>query len=97
MKEQELKRELEQRSTAEIVNGEVAQVTQALDERADEATFLIFGERQTVKLKPINECCAVCDFFHQASFTTHEQCQERQKQDAAARGFHRVICPHQFG
>lgn len=89
----ELIKELKARGTAEIVNGIVTQVTQALDETDDEAEFIILGERHREKIIPIVQACAKCDHCY---FTTVEQCQERQKRDAVARGFHKIICPQQF-
>lgn len=92
MKE-ELSKELKKRGTAEIINGEVYQATQAIDENKTEASFLMFGERVTKGIIPIDEACAKCDHPH---FDTVEACQERQDRDARARGFSEVICPKQF-
>jgi len=91
----DLKRELELRGTAEISNGIINQVTQAIDEKDNEATFLIFGEKTTTKLKPIEECCAKCDFVAKRDLGI-EKCQQFQKKDGEMRGFTKVICPEQF-
>lgn len=91
--EKDLEKELEQRSTAEISDGVVNQVTQALDESPTEATYLMFGEKKTEGIIPIDEACAKCDHCY---FDTVVECQERQGKDAKARGFNEVICPQQF-
>jgi len=91
----ELSQELRERGTAEVVNGKVCQVTQALDETADTAKFLIFGQLQERKTIPIDEACSKCGFW-KGRFKNEELCQERQARDARARGFHQVMCPEQF-
>jgi hypothetical protein len=89
----ELRKELTKRGTAELSNGVVNQVTQALDEKPDKVKFLIFGEMQEKSIIPITIACETCKCNY---FPTHKQCQESQKVDAEARGFHNLICPHQF-
>ena len=89
----ELDKELELRSTAEISDGVVNQVTQALDETKNAAKFLVFGELKEQGIIPIDEACAKCDHCY---FDTVKACQERQGRDARARGFNQVICPQQF-
>jgi hypothetical protein len=93
--EKDIQRELEQRGTAEISSGGVSQVTQAIDEGENSVKFLCFGELREQKIKPIEETCAVCDFW-KGKFNTVAECQESQKKDAEARGFHKLICPEQF-
>ena len=92
---EELAKELEQRGSAEISNGVVNQITQALDEKETEATFLMFGEIKTESIISIDEACAKCPSL--VKDDTVEECQERQGKDARARGFTRIICPRQFG
>jgi uncharacterized OB-fold protein len=92
MKEK-LQRELNKRGTAEISNGVVNQVTQALDEKPNKVKFLIFGELQEKEIISIDKACGKCKHCY---FPTTKQCQERQKKDAEARGFHNLICPQQF-
>lgn len=92
---EELAKELQKRGTAEISDGFVTQVTQALNETDTEADYIIFGERQKQKIIPIDEACAKCDFWKKINKTILE-CQAFQKQDAVARGFNKVICPEQF-
>ena len=89
----ELAKELRQRSTAEISGGVVNQVTQALDEKEAEVTYMMFGELKTQGIIPIDEACAKCDHCY---FDTIKECQEFQGKDARARGFTEVICPQQF-
>ena len=91
----ELREELEKRETAEIVNGKVCQVTQALDETEDTAKFLLYGELKEEKTIPIDEACAKCGFW-KGRFKSEKLCQERQGKEAKARGFYKVICPNQF-
>jgi hypothetical protein len=95
MNKNELAKELGQRGTAEIGNGVVNQVTQALDEAESEITFLIFGEKKTQKIIPIDEACAKCNFW-EGKFTTTTLCQNFQSGDAKARGFNKLVCPQQF-
>ena len=94
MKE-ELKKELELRGTAEVSNGVVNQVTQAINETDNEVTHLIFGKKTKQSVIPIDQACAKCDFW-MGKFATVIKCQESQKKDAEARGFNKLICPHQF-
>jgi hypothetical protein len=89
----ELRKELEKRGTAEISNGVVNQVTQALDEKPDKVKFLVFGELQEMGIIPIEMACSKCTCGY---FPTTIQCRAFQKKDAEARGFHNLICPHQF-
>ena len=89
----ELAKELEKTGTAEISGGIVNRVTQALDEKESEATYMMFGEAKTDGVIPIDEACAKCDHCH---FDTVKECQEFQGRDAKARGFMQVICPTQF-
>ncbi len=91
--DKELERELEQRGTAEISNGIVTQVTQAIDETPTEASFMMFGELKKRGIIPIEEACAKCDHCY---FPTTKQCQEHQKKDAEMRGFNEIVCPSQF-
>ncbi|KKN75186.1 hypothetical protein LCGC14_0383450 [marine sediment metagenome] len=90
---EELEKELEKRGTAEITNGIVNQVTQALDEKETEATYMVFGEVKHRGIIPIDEACANCGHCY---FVTIKECQDRQGGDARARGFTKVICPQQF-
>lgn len=92
---EELKKELESRGTAEIVDGVVTQVTQAIDEQEDSVKFLQFGEMKEQKIIPIDEACAKCDFWKRINKTIKE-CQAFQGEDAKARGFSKLICPEQF-
>lgn len=88
-----LEKELQTRGTAEVSNGVVNQITQAIDERGDSVKFLMFGELREQEITPIEKACAQCDHRY---FKTIRQCQERQRKDALARGFTKVICPQQF-
>ena len=92
----ELQKELEKRGTAELTDGVVTQITQAIDEKTDSVKMLVFGEMMEKKIKPIQETCAVCDEWQTYRFTDIAQCQESQKEDAVARGFNELICPNQF-
>ncbi len=91
--EQDLLLELEARGTAEVTDGVVNQVTQALKESETEVEFLIFGELQKQSIIPIGKACARCNHCH---FDTYKECQDRQKKAAKARGFTQVVCPEQF-
>lgn len=91
--DKELKRRLEECGTAEISNGVVNQVTQAIDETPTKVKFLVFGEMQEKEIIPIDEACAKCNHCY---FPTTKQCQDRQELDAIARGFSYLICPQQF-
>lgn len=93
MKE-ELQKELEKRGTAEISNGQVVQVTQALSETDKEVDFLMFGERRKQKIIPIDEACAKCTRNYR--FKTKKDCQGFQAKDGKARGFNTMICPQQL-
>ena len=85
--------ELEERGTAEISNGMVTQVTQAISESKTEVEFLIFGELKKQGIIPIEEACARCDHCY---FATIKECQEHQARDGRARGFLILICPQQL-
>ena len=91
-----LQRELQERGTAEVVNGEVLQVTQALDETQCRAKFIAFGELRDCSVKPIAEACASCIEWMDHGFNSTTVCQHRQAEDARKRGFTKVICPCQF-
>lgn len=92
----ELEKELEKRGTAEISNGQVLQVTQALDEQTDKVKLSIFGEIQEKRIMPIDKACSKCPNKFYRHFKSIKDCQERQKKDALARGFTQLICPEQF-
>jgi len=94
MKE-ELRKELEARGTAEISNGVVSQVTQAIDESETEVKLLIFGKLQEHKVTPVDETCSKCNFWSKY-FKSTKACQKRQSEDARARGFSKLVCPHQL-
>ena len=91
----ELQNELNKRGTAEVVNGKACQVTQALSETDEEVTFLMFGERKTQKVRPIEEACADCNFWR-GKFDCVGDCQRQQRKDGSARGFHKLTCPQQL-
>ena len=91
--EQELKKELEARGTAEVTDGVVNQVTQAIDENETEVEFLMFGELRKKSIISIDKACAKCDHIY---FDTVRECQECQREDAVARGFNKLVCPEQF-
>jgi len=91
--EKYLAKELEQRGTAEITNGVVNQVTQAISETPTEVQFLVFGELRRQGIIPIDEACAKCGHRY---FATVKECQSHQKKDAVARGFNGLICSQQF-
>ena len=94
--ENELKKELEQRGTAEFSSGGIiTQVTQALNEIPSEVEYLIFGKLQKQAIIPIAVVCAKCDFWEN-KFSDITTCQQSQKKDAEARGFFKMICPNQF-
>ena len=93
MKNDDIIRELKQRGTAEVVNGEVVQATQAIDETGESVKYLMFGELREQGIIPIGEACAKCGHCR---FDTIKECQEFQGKDARARGFTQVICPSQF-
>lgn len=88
-----LENELKQRGTAEITDGIINQVTQAVDETETEVKFLIFGELKSQGIIPIDEACAKCDHCY---FGTVKECQEHQAKHGRARGFTKLICPQQF-
>lgn len=90
---EELQKELEERETAEISNGVVNQVTQALDESDAKVKYLIFGEQVEQGIIPIDQACAACDHCH---FDTVELCRDKQSKDARVRGFNEIICPKQM-
>jgi len=96
MEQRDLAKELKARGTAEIINGKVVQVTQALDETKDSVTFLEFGEMKTKEIIPIEEACAKCFPHRHTRFKTAKECQDFQAKDGRVRGFHTLICPQQF-
>ncbi len=89
----ELAKELGERDTAEITDGVVTQITQAISESKEEVEFLIFGRLKKESIIPIEQACAKCDHCY---FDTAKECQDFQSKDAKARGFNEVICPRQF-
>lgn len=93
MEKKGLAKELEQRGTAEIINDEVFQITQAIGETEDKAEFLMFGKLKVASVIPIDEACAKCEHRR---LSIIKDCQEVQGKDARARGFNKVICPRQF-
>ena len=54
----DLRKELEKRGTADLSNGIVNQVTQALDEQPGKVKYLIFGELREQEILSIEEACA---------------------------------------
>jgi hypothetical protein len=62
--EKQLLNELQQRGTAEISNGKIVQVTQALNESKKQVTFMLFGKLQTKNIRSIDEACASCNHCH---------------------------------
>lgn len=90
-----LQRELQERGTAEEVNGEALQVTQALGESEKRARFIVFGEMQERRVKPIEETCGACTRWP-SRFTSMAACRERTAAEARRRGFANVVCPWQF-
>jgi hypothetical protein len=88
----DLETQLLKTGTAEISNGIVTQITQAIDETDKEVKILIFGELRTEKIIPIEQACAKC----KPRFNDVKLCQSTQKKDAQARGFTKLICPRQF-
>ncbi len=96
MNEKQLAKELGQRGTAEISNGVVNQVTQALGETETQVKYLMFGELRTQGIISIDEACAKCDHWKQYKFESVVKCQERQMLDGRARGFTKMICPQQL-
>ncbi len=91
----ELKRELDSRGSAEVINGKVVQVTQAINEADDSVEYLMFGELRRESVTPIAETCARCDGMNRFDGSA-EKCQQHQATDARARGFHKLICPRQL-
>jgi hypothetical protein len=89
-------KELKQRGTAEISNGVVNQVTQALSENKDKTSYLMFGEMKESGIIPIEQACAKCKSGVKKHFKTVEDCQVFQKKEGESRGFHSVICPQQM-
>jgi hypothetical protein len=94
-KEQEIMNQLEKTGTAEISNGIVTQVTQAIDEQPNKVKMLVLGEMVESGIRPISEVCP-CSFYSSRRFKTKENCQAFQKKEGEARGFTQVICPEQF-
>jgi hypothetical protein len=91
----ELEKELTTRGTAEITNGVVSQVTQALDESENRVKMLVFGELVEHEIMPIDEACSHCNFW-KGKYANTKCCQTSTKVDAEARGFIHLICPEQF-
>ncbi len=91
----ELAKELSQRGTVEVSDGQVNQVTQALNESDTNIDYLMFGELRHDTIIPIGQACASCDFW-KGKFKDTIACQERQGKGATARGFAKIICPHQI-
>lgn len=91
----ELEKQLEKTGTAEISNGVVTQVTQAIDETPSKVKMLVFGVMQEKSIIPIDQACAKCTFQYKNKAGT-KACQSQQKKDAEARGFNNLICPQQF-
>jgi hypothetical protein len=92
----DLEKELEQRGTAEISNGIVTQVTQALDEKPDKVKMLVFGEQVEKGIIHIEQACAKCKDNYYVKLGGKDKCREFQKKDAEARGFSNLVCPNQF-
>jgi hypothetical protein len=93
----DLQIELEKRGTAEVSSdGIVNQVTQALDESDTKVKLLIFGELQEKVIIPIAQACGKCESWKGYGDKSIQNCQSRQKKDAQARGFRKLICPKQF-
>ena len=95
MESKELRHELERRGTAELSNGIVNQVTQAIDESDVSVEYLMFGEMKERTIIPIDKACFRCGFWL-GKFNNKRECQDFQSLDAKARGFNKVICPNQF-
>jgi hypothetical protein len=89
----ELEKELNKRGTAEIIEGKVHQITQAIDEDEKQAKVIVFGELRKFGVKPIEECCP-CNFLKH--YSSIQECRERQKKDAIGRWFTSIICPEQL-
>ena len=89
----ELGKELNKRGTAEVSNGQVVQITQAIEETSDKVKYLMFGELREQEIMPVEQACAKCDHCH---FKTAKECQEFQAKEGRARGFTKLICPQQF-
>ncbi len=86
---------LQKRGAAEIVNGKVCQVTQAIDETDSEVKYITFGNMRKQKIIPIDEACSTCQFWKN-HFESTAKCQERQSKDAWNRNFFKMICPKQL-
>jgi len=93
--EGELAKELEQRGTAEVSDGVVNQVTQAIDETESEVKYLIFGVLKSEVIIPTTEACAKCSFW-EGKFEGTKRCQDTQVLDAQARGFNKLVYPRQL-
>ena len=79
----------------EVANGQLKPATQALVETNNRAAFQILGDRQVSNIIPIEQACIGCTFWKD-KFASTTDCQNRQRKDALARGFTKVICPKQF-
>ena len=76
-------------------DGKIQPATQGLVEHKDKVAYRVFGGNRVSRIIPIDEVCAECDFWKE-KFASVEVCQYRQREDATARGFTKVICPKQF-
>ena len=75
----------------------VKPASQAIIEKNGKVAYEILGEQRVSSIKPIEDCCSHCDFWqHKDKFKSIKDCQQKQKREAAARGFTEVICPRQF-
>jgi len=89
-------KELQKRGTCEVSENDIVmQVTQALDEKSDKVTMLMFGELATKQVRPVEQTCKACSFWKD-KFESIKDCQTFQKKDSEARGFRDLICPEQF-
>jgi len=95
MKSKELRQELERRGTAELNNGIVNQVTQAISEEGSRVEYLMFGEMKKQSIIPIERACFCCNFWR-GEFNNRQACQDFQSRGAKAKGFNEVICPNQL-
>ena len=69
-------------------------VMQCLEETDTSVKFRMFEDVEYRKVIPIAQACAICKDRH--NIGSIEKCQSIQKQDAIARGFSKLTCPHQF-
>jgi len=92
---EDLMKELEARGTAEVINGTVVPITQALSESEDTVEYLMFGNLRREAIIPIDEACSMCD-FRGSKFQTVGQCREFQAKGSKDRGFYKLICARQL-